>query len=195
MEEDAKIIVSITNYEERQERKDVITTTSGNRISRAAFLCGPQNIRLHGQTLVKDRATLRGDRAPISVGRFCVFGTRSVVRPAAVVLSGTSASSTEIYAPLAIGDYVEFGDRCVVEARKIGSFVTIGDDAVIGSGCIVKDCCRILPGAVLPPGMVVPPFSQVGGVPAQIDDSELPCDTAQITEEACMHAFNRFTLT
>ena len=195
MEEGTELVVAQEVAQEKHARARVITTTSGNKISRAAFLCGPQNIRLHGQTLVKAKATIRGDRASISVGRFCVFGARSVIKPAGVVVSAATAGAAEelAFTPLAIGDFVVVGDGSVVEARKIGSFVLIGEGVVVGQGCVVKDCCRILPGTVLPAGMVVPPFSLVGGVPAKIE-KELPADTAQIIEESCMQEFNRFVV-
>ena len=198
MKEGTGFAVSETVVQEKHERSTVITTTSGNKISRAAFLCGPQNIRLHGQTLVKAKATIRGDRAPISVGRFCIFGSRSVIKPSAAFVPTAAAGTAESaasFAPLAIGDFVVVGDGCVVEARKIGSFVLIGEGTVVGNGCIIKDCCRILPGSALPEGMVVPPFSLVSGVPAKIEHKELPCDTAQIIEESCMQEFKRFVVT
>jgi len=69
--------------------------------------------------------------------------------------------------PLKIGDFVEIGASCVVEAASIGSFVRIGRNCVVGRFAIIKECCQILDDSVIPSNTVVPPFSVFGGNPAR----------------------------
>ncbi|KAF9162696.1 hypothetical protein DFQ26_003301 [Actinomortierella ambigua] len=48
------------------------------------------------------------------------------------------------YYPMKIGDHVTIGERSVVQAAQIGSYVQIGKDCVIGRFVIIKDCCKVV---------------------------------------------------
>ena len=61
---------------------EYIETATGNRVSRRSVLCGTQNIHLHGKTLIKSGVIVRGDFANVRVGRHCVIGENTVIRPA-----------------------------------------------------------------------------------------------------------------
>ena len=100
-------------------------------------------------------AVLRGDIAPVAVGRFTSIQDNSVVHVARNVAT-------------TIGDYVTVGHSAIVHAATveddclIGMHSTILDGAVIGRGSIVGA------GAVVTEGMQVPPGSLVVGVPAKV---------------------------
>jgi len=141
---------------------DYIETTAGNKVSRQSILCGSQNIVLNGKTIVKNDCIIRGDLANVRIGRQCVIGERSVIRPPfKKFMKGVA------FFPLHIGDHVLIEEDCVVNAAQVGSYVHIGKGSVIGRRCMLKDCCAIAPGSVLPPETVVPAFTVYGGSPAK----------------------------
>jgi len=153
-------------------KEDYIETLTGNRVSRKSVLCGSQNIRLAGKTLIKPSTIIRGDLANVNIGRYCTLGERSVIRPSYKRFKGGIA-----FFPVTIGDYVEIGEDCLISAATIGSFVKVGRNCVISKRCIIKDCCEIEDGTVLPPDTVVPPFTKFGGCPGRLAGSELPATT------------------
>lgn len=71
------------------------------------------------------------------------------------------------YFALNIGDHVYIGEKTVVNAGIIGSYVYIGKNCVIGRRCHLKDCCVIEDNTILAPDTVVPSFTRYGGSPAQ----------------------------
>lgn len=90
-----------------------------------------------------------------------------------------------------MGDHVFVGERAIVSAAVVGSYVYIGKNAVIvsdfspahsvftilfnfthnlslqGRRCVLKSCCYIEDGAVIPPETVVPSFTRFAGNPAR----------------------------
>ena len=120
-------------------------------------------------------AVLRGDIAPVVVGRFTSIQDNAVIH---VARGG----------PALIGDYVTVGHSAIVHAATveddclIGMHSTILDGAVIGRGSIVGA------GAVVTEGTHVPPGSLVVGVPAKVIRSV----TAEQIEGLHQHAI-RYT--
>ncbi|KAJ3043323.1 hypothetical protein HDV00_005326 [Rhizophlyctis rosea] len=153
---------------------------TGNKVSRKSVICGSQNIILVIQTECVVRGDLRrtggGHAVVVAIGRYCMLGQRSVIRPPYKTYKGIFS-----YYPMKIGDHVVVGEDTIVEAATIGSYVHIGRNCVIGRFTVIKDCCRILDNTVIPPNSVVPSFSVYGGNPGTLVD-ELPECTQEVYE-------------
>ncbi len=133
-------------------------------ISRSSSLNGAQNIFMpQGACVIMPGVVLRADMAKITLGKHCFVGRKVVLRPA----SGVFAWGVG-FLPLTVGDFVTFGDECVVRAASIGSCVVVGIGCVLGERCIVRDCVQILDGAVIPPDTVLPPYTCWAGNPARL---------------------------
>jgi dynactin 5 len=170
------------------EEQKYITTSTGNKVCRSSVLCGPQNIHLHGKTIVKDKVVIRGDLATIRIGRNCIIMDGAVIRPSYKRYKGGFA-----FVPLHIGEHVYIGKNSVIESANIGSNVIIGDNCVIGPRCILKDCTVIEDGTVLSPDTVVPPFVSFRGIPGEISD-ELPPSTPEIVTEKLARLYRNFVM-
>jgi carbonic anhydrase/acetyltransferase-like protein (isoleucine patch superfamily) len=72
------------------------------------------------------------------------------------------------YGPMEIGDDVVVGHSAVIEGRRIGSNVLIGNNATILPEVEIGDFCGIAAGSVVTEGMKIPDRSFVAGVPAKI---------------------------
>ncbi|XP_014668820.1 PREDICTED: dynactin subunit 5-like [Priapulus caudatus] len=142
------------------KKPEYIETASGNKVSRQSVLCGSQNIVINGKSIVMSECIIRGDLANVRIGRQCIIGTRSVIRPPFKKFSKGVA-----FFPLHIGDNVFIEENCVINAAQIGSYVHIGKNCIIGRRCVLKDCCAIADNTVLPPETVVPPFTLFSGSP------------------------------
>ena len=173
-----------STYEERE----YITTSTGNKVCRTSVLSGPQNIHLHGRTIVKDKVVVRGDLATVKIGRNCILMDGAVVRPSYKRYKGGFA-----FVPLHIGDNVYIGRHTVVESANIGSNVIVGDGCVIGPRCILKDCTVIEDGTVLAPDTVVSPFLSYAGIPGQVS-GELPPSTPEIVKERLSRLYRAFSM-
>lgn len=98
---------------------------------------------------------LRGDIAPIRIGRGCNIQDNSVLHG---IVNG----------PVILGDHVAVGHGCIIHAA------TIEENCLIGMGAVVLDQAHIGrgsiigAGAVVPPHATIPPFSQVLGVPGKV---------------------------
>jgi len=152
------------------KKEEYIETLTGNRVSRKSVLCGSQNIRLAGKTIIKPGAIIRGDLANVNIGRYSLIGENSVIRPSYKRFKGGIA-----FFPLTIGDHVTIEDDCVISAASIGSYVRIGKGCIISRRCILKDCCEITEGTVLAPDTVVPPFTVFSGSPGVVTGELIEC--------------------
>ncbi|KAJ3054748.1 hypothetical protein HK097_000919 [Rhizophlyctis rosea] len=131
-------------------------------------------------TVIQTECVVRGDlrrtggghAVVVAIGRYCMLGQRSVIRPPYKTYKGIFS-----YYPMKIGDHVVIGEDTIVEAATIGNYVHIGKNCVIGRFAVIKDCCRILDNTVIPPNSVVPSFSVYGGNP-----DELPECTQEVYE-------------
>lgn len=100
-------------------------------------------------------SSLRGDFAPISVGRF-------------VSIQDCCVLHASPQAPVTVGDFVTVGHGAVLHGCTVEDLCVIGmnatvlDHAVIGRGTVVAA------GAVVRERTIVPPGSFVAGVPAEI---------------------------
>lgn len=132
---------------------------------------------LNGKTIIQTEAIIRGDLANVRIGRHCVIGQRSVIRPPFKKFSKGVA-----FFPLQIGDHVFIDEDSVVNAASIGSYVYIGKNCVIGRRSVLKDCCMVADNTVLAPETVVPAFAVYSGSPGLLN-GELPECTQDIMVE------------
>ena len=99
-------------------------------------------------------AVVRGDNAPISVGRGTSIQDNAVLH-------------TEKGHPLTVGDNVTVGHGAIVHCASVGSNTLIGMGAILLDGAVIGDHCMIGAGAVVKERTVVPPGTMMVGVPAK----------------------------
>jgi carbonic anhydrase/acetyltransferase-like protein (isoleucine patch superfamily) len=108
-------------------------------------------------------ATLRGDVAPIRVGRRCSVQDGAVLH----VDEGT---------PCIVGDDVTIGHGAIVHGATVGDGVIIGMGAIVLSRSRVGNGAIVAAGAVVLEGTEVPPGALVAGIPArekrQLDEAQ-----------------------
>jgi carbonic anhydrase/acetyltransferase-like protein (isoleucine patch superfamily) len=120
-------------------------------VSETAYLVG--DVEIGEDSSVWPGAVLRGDFAPIKVGR------ETQIEDNCIVHSGV---------PLLIGDRVHIGHGAVIHCARIGSHVLIGNNATLLDDVEVGDNCIIGANSLVPQGMKIPEGSLVMGVPAEI---------------------------
>ncbi|CAM9153909.1 unnamed protein product [Ascophyllum nodosum] len=145
---------------------DYVKTSTGDLVSRKAQIYGSQNLYLKGKSIIMPGAIVRGELQSIRIGRYCVIGEGTVVRPAYRVEQDGSQLKCR-FTPVAVGSHTMIGKDCVVEAAGIGCNVRIEDGCILGRNSFVRDNCQLLEGTVLPEGAVVPPFTVMAGCPAK----------------------------
>jgi carbonic anhydrase/acetyltransferase-like protein (isoleucine patch superfamily) len=121
-------------------------------VSEAAYVVG--DVEIGEESSVWPGAVIRGDFAPIRVGR------NTVIEDNCVLHTGE---------PMSIGDDNIFGHAAVVHCARVGSSCLIGNKATLLDGAIVGDFCVVAAGSVLLAGIVVPDRSFVVGMPARIE--------------------------
>ena len=138
-----------------------------NKVSRGAHIHGAGRVEMRGKSIVRAGAVIRGDYgSPVRVGRYCVVGSNSILRPPPVPMP--DGQTVEYTVPLVIGSHTSIGQNCVVESAYVGSYVTVGRNCVLGPRSVIKDCAVIRDGTVLGSDGVIPPFAIVGGRPGLI---------------------------
>lgn len=145
-----------------------IETTSGNRISKSAKICGSNQIVISGNSTINDNVLLKGDvnlagkhQTTIQIGKCCYLGMGAQIIPPVVKQEATET----VHGPVQIGAYSIVGEKSIIRLATIGSRVLIEPGCKLDNLSIVYDCCLIRRGTVIPPNMVVPPFSEVSGTP------------------------------
>ncbi|MEZ6013963.1 MAG: gamma carbonic anhydrase family protein [Planctomycetota bacterium] len=98
---------------------------------------------------------LRGDDAPLSVGR------RTNIQDLTMIHADTGV-------PNVIGEEVTIGHRCVLHGARVEDRCLIGMGAILLGGSVIGRGSIVAAGAVVKEGMVVPPGSLVVGVPAKV---------------------------
>lgn len=123
-------------------------------------------VRLGDDVSIWYGAVLRGDLAPVSVGR------GSNVQDGAVMHVGD-------FSPCTVGAETVVGHRAMLHGCRVGDGCIVGmqatvlDDAEVGDGCVIGA------GALVTPRMVVPPRSLVMGAPGRVVRSLTAEDEAQ----------------
>ena len=123
-----------------------------------------EDVELHEDTNIWYSASIRGDEAPISVGR----GTN--VQDNAVLHCDPDV-------PLLIGPYVTIGHGAVIHCAKVGEMSLIGMGAVLLSGASIGPRSLVAAGALVTPGKKFEEGSLILGSPAKavrkLTDDEL----------------------
>ena len=100
-------------------------------------------------------AVLRGDTAPIRVGRASSIQDNAVVHGDAGV-------------PTTIGDNVTVGHGAIVHSATVGSNTLIGMGATVLNGAVIGENCIVGAGALVKENAVVPAGSLIVGVPGKV---------------------------
>lgn len=139
------------------------------------------DVELEEDSSVWYHVTIRGDRAPIHVGR------GSNIQDNCVVHVGDGF-------PVRIGENVTVGHSAVVHGTTIGNNCLIGMGAILMNGSRIGDNCIIGAGSLVPQGREIPAGSLVMGSPARVirpaTDEELErawANTRLYVEEAARY--------
>ena len=120
-----------------------------------------QNCTLLGDVTIGEHSSvfpgvvMRGDRAPITVGKNSNIQENCVLH-------------VDFDLPCTIGNNVTVGHNAIVHCATIGNNTIVGMGSVVLDGAVVGKECVIGAGAVVPKGMIVPDGSLVLGVPAKV---------------------------
>lgn len=113
------------------------------------------DVKISAQSSFWFNAVVRGDVAPITIGR------RVNVQDGAVVHCDSGI-------PNVIEDDVTIGHRAIVHGAFVGRGSLIGMGAVLLGRTRIGSECLVAAGAVVPPGLQVPDRMVVMGVPGKI---------------------------
>jgi len=122
-------------------------------ISPTAVIIG--DVEIAEGVSVWDGAVIRGDVAPIKIGKNSNIQDNAVIH-------------VDYGEPAIIGENVTVGHLAIVHAAKIGNNVIVGIHAVVLNNAEVGDGSVIGAGAVVTPGSKIPPRSLVLGVPGKV---------------------------
>lgn len=113
------------------------------------------DVRLDKEVSIWYHATVRGDRASVTIGR----GTN--IQDNCVVHVGQGF-------PVLIGKNVSVGHGAIVHGCCIGDNTLIGMGAILMNGCCIGNNCIIGAGAIVTGGKAIPDNSLVVGNPGRI---------------------------
>lgn len=100
-------------------------------------------------------AVLRGDEAPITIGRGSNVQDNAVLH-------------CDHRSPMSIGDNVTIGHGAIVHGATIGDNVLIGMGAIVLNGASIGENCIVGAGAVVKENADIPANSMLVGVPAKV---------------------------
>jgi dynactin-5 len=168
------------------QQRDFLETHTGNKVSRKSIVRGSKHIHLIGKCIISHGVVIRGDLAPIKIGKYTIIREDVVLRPTYILAKGQFK-----YKTLHIGDHVYIGEGSIVCASKIGSNVYIGKNCVISHRCVLRDNCRIEDNSILTPDIEVAGFCMFEGSPAKMT-AELPESFPFIMSELTQGYYSRF---
>lgn len=113
------------------------------------------NVTLGEDTSVWFHATVRGDNAPITIGRQTNIQDNAVVH-------------VEMTHPTKIGNGVTIGHSAIVHGCTIGDNTLIGMGSIIMNGASIGKNCIIGAGALVTQNMEIPDGSLAFGNPAKV---------------------------
>ncbi|MFC6989777.1 gamma carbonic anhydrase family protein [Haloplanus sp. GCM10025708] len=132
-------------------------------VSRDATLVG--NVTVGPDASVWPGVVLRGDVAPVRIGRESHVGDNAVLHAASV------------------GDRVMVGHGAVLNEARVGEGTLVGFNATLNADVTVGTRCIVASGTVVPDGYDVPDESFARGVPAEVTPlSETTIDPDEIFE-------------
>jgi len=133
------------------------------RVSREATLVG--DVRVGADASVWPGVVLRGDVAPVRVGRESHVGDTAVLH------------ASSIGERVMVGHGAVLNDAAVDDGALVGFNTTVNSDVTVGQRCIVAS------GTTVPEGYDIPDESFVRGVPATVTPlSETTIDPDEIFE-------------
>ena len=156
---------------ERMERKQTIENTVF--IAPGAIVLG--DVTIGEEASIWYHATVRGDKAPIIIGR------RSNIQDNAVV-------HVDKDHPVIIGENVTIGHSAVIHGCEIGDNTLIGMGSIIMNGARIGQNCLIGAGALVLQNTIVPDGSLVLGNPAKIKRPVTEEEIAGILRNAAEYA-------
>jgi carbonic anhydrase/acetyltransferase-like protein (isoleucine patch superfamily) len=112
---------------------------------------------------------VRGDVAPITIGRDCNIQDNSTVHGSPGV-------------PTILGDGVSVGHNAVIHSCTVGDGALIAIQAVVLTGAVVGAGSMVGAGAVVGEGKTIPPRSLALGVPARVVRELTEEDLARMAE-------------
>jgi len=124
------------------------------------------DVRLGDNASVWPGAVLRGDIAPVIVGRFTNIQDLSLCHVANDK-------------PCVIGDEVTVGHRAILHACKVEDGCLIGMGAIVLDDCVIGAESLVAAGSLVTPGTIIPPGSLVMGAPAKVKRALTPEERAQ----------------
>ncbi|MFB6101397.1 MAG: gamma carbonic anhydrase family protein [Haloplanus sp.] len=116
------------------------------RVSREATLVG--DVRVAADASVWPGVVLRGDVAPVEVGRESHVGDNAVMHA------------------VTVGDRVMIGHGAVLNESTVGDGSLVGFNTTVNADVTVGSRCIVASGTVVPEGYDIPAESFVRGVPA-----------------------------
>ena len=133
------------------------------------------DIEIGAESSVWYHTVLRGDDAPIRIGRRVNLQDLTMVHPDPGI-------------ELVIEDDVTVGHRAILHCRRIGRGSLIGMGAVLMKDVEIGAGSLIAGGAVLSPGTIVPPNSLVRGVPGKVVRATTDAERADIARSVTKYA-------
>lgn len=167
-------------------KKEFLETHTGNKVSRRSLVRGSHNIHLNGKCIISPKVVVRGDLAPVKIGKFTIVKEEVVLRP-----SYKRAKGQLKYISMHIGDNVFIDEGTIVCARRIGNNVYIGKNCIISHRVELKDNCRIEDNTVIPADTEVPPLTCYSGKPGQYK-CDMPESTIFMHSELTNTYYNNF---
>lgn len=131
-------------------------------------------VAVHARAVVMFSATLRADRAAITLGE------GSNVQDNAV-LHGDPGF------PAVVGRDVSIGHGAIVHGATVGDSCLIGMNATVLNGAVIGEGSLIAAGTVVLEGTVIPPHSLVAGVPGKIRRETTPEEREHIQTNAATY--------
>ena len=113
---------------------DYIETGTKDFIHKTSYLYGLKNIAVKGSCIIHPQVMIRGDlrrsgggaTVTILLGANCILERDCIIRPPSKLYKSVFS-----YFPVKIGDFCRIGERSLVEAAQVGSWVEIGNDCII----------------------------------------------------------------
>ena len=160
--------IMILNFKDKQPHIDPSCF-----IAPSADIIG--DVRIDASSSVWFNATIRGDVAPIQIGK------QSNIQDNAVV-------HCTIGVPLSIGDYVTIGHGVIIHSCTIGDGCLIGMGSIILDGAILAEETLVGAGSLIPPGKTYPARSLVMGSPAKFVRALADKELVEMRENARQYA-------
>ncbi|KIL34819.1 acetyltransferase [Cohnella kolymensis] len=126
---------------------------SGVYVAEGAKIIG--NVTIGEQSTVWFNAVLRGDLAPIEIGRQCNIQDGVV-------------GHVNTNQPLVLEDGVSVGHAAIIHGCRIGRGTLIGMGAIVLNGADIGEYALVGAGAIVTENQVIPPYTLCLGTPAKV---------------------------